>query len=106
MQSEVFTNNKFMSLEPIRPRVRNILWDSGCSHIMFNQAGAFINLNRQIRGEVNVADGNFVPIHGFGTVAVWKPDGVTGSTEQCSLCPRFERKSDRTQGNVQARILF
>ena len=36
MQSEVFTDNKFRPLEPIRPRVRNILWDSGCSHIMFN----------------------------------------------------------------------
>ena len=53
--------NSFTSLEPIRPRADRILWDSGCSHIMFNQAGAFIDLNRQIKGEVKVADGKCVP---------------------------------------------
>ena len=42
---------------------------------MFNQAGAFIDLNRQIRGQVKVADDDYVPIRGFGTSALWKSDG-------------------------------
>ena len=42
---------------------------------MFNQAGAFIDLDRQIRGELKVADGNYIPIRGFGTVALWKAGG-------------------------------
>ena len=73
MQAYVASTNRFVSTEPIYPLIHNVLWDSGCSHIMFNQAGAFIDLNRQIRGEVKVADGTFIPICGFGTVALWNP---------------------------------
>ena len=78
MQTEAnTTTNNFVSLELLRPRVHHILWGSGGPRIMFNQAGAFIDLIRQIRDQVTVSDGKIIPIRGFGTVALWMPDGVT-----------------------------
>ena len=64
--------------EPIRPKPSKVMWDSGCTHLMFKDAGVFTKLSRQITGHVKVAGGEHTQIRGYGTVALWRKDPNDG----------------------------
>ena len=59
LETDGFPNNKIP-----------VLLDGGCTHILFNNPGHFVDLSFQINGHVLLGDGSQIPVGGIGTVNV------------------------------------
>ena len=53
-----------------------VILDGGCTHIIFNNPGHFVDLSFQIYGHVILGDGSQVPVRGIGTVNMWYTDST------------------------------
>ena len=53
-----------------------VILDGGCTQIIFNHPGHFVDLSFQINGHVILADGSQVPVRGIGTVNIWNCDST------------------------------
>ena len=65
LETDEFPNNRIA-----------VILDGGCSHILFNNPGHFVDLSFQINGHVILGDGSKVPGRGIGTVNIWETDST------------------------------